>query len=203
MFPTIIFSQNNWGKLLNGFNSTGARCFYEDTLNDRLLIGNDSFGVDTIENSKGIIVWNGNSWDTMGTTIYYSGSIFSIVNYLDTIYVAGNFDGIGGNPNIRNIAKWNGNNWIDINFNIDGFAVHNMRVLNNELYLIGAADDSINGINSNGLLKYNGSQWSNVYDLPNFSEDVSDPNILNDIAYYKGELYIGGNFNNSDLTIWI
>ena len=198
LFPLFTFSQeNNWGRLLNGFNSTGARCFYEDTINDRLLIGNDSFGVDTIENSKGIIIWNGNNWETMGTTIYYSGSITNIITYLDTIYVSGTFDGIGGDPNIRKLAKWNGNEWIGFDFYTADLYIRGMKIFNNELFIFGVID-TINGIEANGLIKYNGIEYSNINNFPKFDTIYNASNQIYEIEYYKNELYVGGNFHTNN-----
>ncbi len=201
LFPLIVLSQNdNWGKLINGFNNSDvARCFYEDTINDKLLIGIDDEGVDTITNSKGIIIWNGNNWETMGTSIYYSGIISNIITYLDTIYISGYFDGIGGNPNIRNIAKWNGNEWVDIGFNTTEH-IRGMRIFNNELFIFGGID-SINGIVANGLIKYNGVEWNNVNNLPQFDTSYNEANQIFEIAYFENELYVGGNFNNNDYSL--
>jgi len=84
-----------------------------------------------------------------------------------------------------------------VHFNDNGY-IRNMRVINNELYILGSID-SINNFAANGLAKYNGIEWTNVYDLPRFFP--TSANFINDVAYYNGELYVGGNFVKDDLTI--
>ncbi len=199
LFPLFIYSQSNWEGFGQGVSTGEIKCFYEDTLNDRLIIGGVFISIDTFQNN-GLAVWDGEKWDCFSEGISLGGQVFSIIEYLDTLYVAGWFNSIGGNTSIRNIAKWDGNNWSSIGFNTDDLLIRNMRVINNELYIIGSFD-SINNIAANGLAKYNGVEWTNVYDLPRFDTVYNNPNLLSDVAYYKGELYVGGNFYNPDFTI--
>ncbi len=200
LVPLFTFSQENWDTLGLGLSAgAGIRDLYTDSTNDRLIMIGDFSSIDTFQNND-IAVYDGNNWDCFSTGLNYGGQIFSIIEYLDTLYIGGWFWNIWNGDTIHNIAKWNGNTWVGLGFNTQGFAVRNMRVINNELFIM-SSSDSINGIEINGVLKYNGNEWSNLYNLPKYDTLYNNPNLINDIAYYKGEYYVGGNFSNNDLTI--
>jgi hypothetical protein len=77
-----------------------------------------------------------------------------------------------------------------------------MKVYNNELYVMGEFN-KIGGITVNSLAKWNGVSWSNVYNFPNWA---SGGWFIKDIAFYNGDLYVGGNFvtanGNTDITMY-
>lgn len=197
--PIIVFSQeNNWQTIGLGLNaSAGVRDLYNDTTNNRLIMVGDFASVDTFQN-RGIAVYDGNTWDCFSDGLSLGGQIFSVIEYLDTLYIGGWFWEVWGGDTIHNIAKWNGSNWVGLPFNTESTYVRNMRIINNELFIMGGIIE-FNGIETNGIVKYNGSEWSNLFDLPKFY--VNSNNLINDIAYYKGEYYVGGNFHNAELTM--
>ena len=200
ILPLFTFSQENWETIGLGLNgSAGIRDLYTDSTNDRLIMVGDFSSIDTFHNND-IAVYDGNNWDCFSTGLNYGGQIFSIIEYLDTLYIGGSFWNVWNGDTIQNIAKWNGNTWVGLGFNTESIYVRNMRIINNELFIMGGFTE-FNGIETNGIVKYNGSEWSNLYNLPNISENAGDPNLINDVSYYKGEYYVGGNFNNPDLTI--
>ncbi|MFH2143657.1 MAG: T9SS type A sorting domain-containing protein [Bacteroidota bacterium] len=198
LFPIFLYSQTNWEGFGIGVSGNGVKCYFEDTLNDQLIVGGEFSAIDTFLNN-GLAVWDSEKWDCFSDGLLINFQIFSIIKYIDTLYVAGYFPyGIGTNDTIRNLAKWDGTNWKHVvDFNNYGY-IRNMRVINNELYILGTFD-SINDVVANGLAKYNGVEWSNVYNLPQFYS--TSANFINDIAYYENELYVGGNFVNDDQTI--
>ena len=49
---------------------------------------------------------------------------------------------------------------------------------------------------ANGLARWDGSTWSTVFDLPQFNSTT--PNIVNDVAWYQGKLYVAGNFGGGN-----
>jgi len=197
----FIFSQENWETIGLGLNASAQiRDFYNDTANDRLIMIGSFASIDTFQNN-GIAVYDGNTWDCFSEGLVSSGmQIYSIIEYHDTLYIGGWFWDVWNGETVHNIAKWNGNTWVGLGFNTEELNVYNMRIINNELFILTAAD-SINGIEINGVLKYNGNEWSNFYDLPKYDTLYGNNNMINDIAYYKGEYYIGGNFSNNNLTI--
>jgi len=195
LFPFFVTSQN-WETMGNGISGNEVRCFYEDEDNDELYIGGIFSSIDSFQNNC-IATWNGAEWnfisDGVNSNFY---KINAIIKYLDTLYIGGEFTGIGNNDTIRNIAKWNGNNWEYITeFNL-GYIL-DFKIYNNELYAFGGFN-TFNNITANGLIKYNGTEWSSVYDLPNFSGIETNPNFVNEITFYQGEYYVGGNFHSNN-----
>ena len=66
---------------------------------------------------------------------------------------------------------------------------------NNELY-VGGVFDSIGSGVANSLAKFDGNTWTNVHAFGNFNTG-NNPNYIDDIISYHGELYVGGVFADS------
>jgi len=195
LFPIIVFSQN-WGTMGNGLSGNVVNCFYEDVNNDELYIGGIFSSIDNFQNNC-IATWNGTEWnfisDGVNSNFY---KVNAIIKYLDTLYIGGEFTGIGNNDTIRNIAKWNGNNWEYITeFNI-GYIL-DFKIINNELYAFGGFD-TFKDIETNGIINYNGTKWQSVHNLPKIDTIFNASNQIFDITYYNNEIYIGGNFHSNN-----
>jgi hypothetical protein len=115
--------------------------------------------------------------------------IKSIIKYNGKIIVAGDFMGWDTTLYIWRIAQWDSGAWKPLNRGVND-AVYSMEVFNNELYVAGrftAAFNGSNGINTNGLVKWNGSTWTDV-------SAGGVVNTVNDLMIYNNELYAGGSF---------
>lgn len=200
----------NWALLGSGLDNS-ARCLYTDTVDNNLYIGGKFriAGGDTI---PGIAKWDGSQyipmgcgfdWDCNSTLWGYPGPLLAIVRYKGDIYSGGYFSKADNKP-IKNIARWNGFTWdsAGTSFNNDG-NVSTLKVINDELY-IGGVFTIIGGISVNSLAKWNGTTWSDVFNFPVLNQP--NVNFVNAIEYYKGELYIGGNFQGDsgrqDICKW-
>lgn len=112
------------------------------------------------------------------------------VNHVVTVdgktYIAGSFASVGGTSGFGNIAYLSNGTWVQLDGGLDG-EVHAMAVYNNELYVGGNFAGSANGIASEGLIKWTGTEWLAVNTL-GFYGDVYTLQVHND------KLYVGGDF---------
>jgi len=124
----------------------------------------------------------------------YLAYVLGFANFQGSLYATGDFTMAGGNPAVG-IARWSGNDWVSIGSGLNYYGVPGigcgLKVMNDELYVFGIFD-SINGINANSLAKFDGQNWSPVFNMPEFSP--GNLNFIYDVQWYKNELYVGGNF---------
>jgi len=173
---SIVKSQH-WVSLLNGFNYSPS-CIYEDTTENVLYFG--GWGSTTIEN---VAKWDGQTFSPVaGSSTLYQ--VNTIIRYKGDLYAGGYFPWYG---KIKYIARFNGNTWDSLPTGVNG-DVLNFKIINDELYVMGTFTKAGN-IPAYGLAKWDGNQWSDVYSFPNLGSYY-----IVDIAMYKGELYVGGNF---------
>lgn len=101
---------------------------------------------------------------------------YDIIRYHGKIYFAG-----------PGLATWDGQNWavLDTTVGVGRFEVHQ-----DSLW---AAVELPGYVSS--VAKWTGSSWQNMYHADTLTEGGW---AIHDIAFYKGELYIGGNLNNID-----
>jgi hypothetical protein len=148
-----------------------------------------------------IIRYDGTQWKDVGGGIQSGG--LSHVNQLlvwrGDLYVAGEFLEAQGAPG-NCIARWDGTSW----HRLKGGAyknggteadIQNMVVVNDELYVAGFFD-MVDGIPTTGIAKWDGTKWCTV-------GDYFGGRSVQDLASYKGALYIGGGFSavNMDTSI--
>lgn len=181
---------------------------YEDSIDNVFYIAGN-FSTIKGKYAYGICKWNGDSIAAMGcgigrdcnnNTIGNQQPVRSIIRFQNKIFVTGGFD-IVDNMTVNGIACWNGTNWSGFGQGLKAWGGQggvglNFKIFNNELYLCGTFD-SINGIEANGLAKYNGTNWTPVQNVPLFSNDAQEPNQIFDVEFYGGDIYIGGMFNSN------
>jgi hypothetical protein len=83
--------------------------------------------------------WNGSEWLTVGGGVYphpLSQSIFSMAVHDGYLYVAGQFDEVGGIP-ARSVARWDGTEWCGCGSYIDG-DIREIIFFHDTLYIVGA-----------------------------------------------------------------
>ncbi len=183
-------------------NFDHIRTIFVDSASNDLYIGGD-FIYAGGKRCTGIARWDGSEWHCMGTGLRdpdtvnnYTGSVRSILKYQGEIYICGNFQYLDG-KRIPTIAKWNGTTWVGIGDFIQnrpsryfGVGVE-MYIFNSELYLAGFFD-SVGTLATRDIAKWNGVSWSDASNgLPFGASTETTGSILE----FKGDLFIGGNYN--------
>jgi len=158
------------------------RCFYTDTTtnNNALYIGGEFTNVNNILTNH-ILKWDGLNFQPIGNNLgIYSGvaQIWSITKFDGSIYMA------TGNPWL---SKWDGSQWDTLGLFNTGIV--SLYTYNNEL-CAGGPFIEVDGISANSIAKWDGSQWHSL-NFPYSSRWVLS------MVDYKGELYIGGNIEDS------
>lgn len=197
-----------WDSLYNGVNQN-ITCLYTDTISNKLYVG----GIFTRVNHDtiwGIANWSNNQWDSLGHGMdrypmgpYPPGSTWGIARYGNYIYTGGNFR-VAGNIYTSALSRWDGNNWDSVpggKIN-QGGVIRGMNVYNNELYICGDFD-SVGNNYFHKIAKWDGITWQSIGNNYNFS----NPGIMSRLAFYHGNLYISGTFddpsgNNCSLAKW-
>jgi hypothetical protein len=210
ILPLKCFAQ--WSNVKNGTSST-VHSLLNDTVSKKLYVGGEFIFADG-KQCRGIATWDGLQWnkvengmDFFNRTDYdtsaFPGVVTTILRYKDAIYACGTFYNAGGTEAFG-IAKWDGTKCNNIgntairHHNYDGY-IAAMHIYNDELYVSGGFD-SIAGIASKCIAKYDGNNWTS---LPSpIVEDTTNSWYLSDFTFYKGELYVGGNFEKgTDVTV--
>jgi hypothetical protein len=149
---------------------------------------------------NGIARWDGSQWHEMDGG--FNKTVYSVCVYNGELYAGGEFT-LSGSTALKRIAKWNGTSWVDpgfgINYSNSGLNafLHTMRVLNNKLYLAGGFDQVIEGTTvrqGQGVFAFNGT---NVDTLSGGTVNRE----IEAIAWYDGDLYVGGGMNNNNSYI--
>lgn len=131
-----------------------------------------------------IAKWNGASWSGVGQG--FDSNVRALEIFNNELYVGGYFRNAGSVPCYSGLAKWNGSALTGVGSVKDyGTGVHALRVYNGELY-IGGGFDSIAGIASHDVIRYNGSAFASTGNNLTNSVDCFEE--------YNGRLYAGGWF---------
>jgi len=166
-------------------------CLHADTITNILFAGGDFTLAGNISCNY-IASWNGSVWDSTNNQLL--SHVRSIEELNNEIYIGGSigwFD-TSGNIIAPYVAKWDSsiNAWIDFGANANA-TTFKLYTYNNSLYIMGQFD-SIGGIYSPMIGRYDGTNW---YAFPPL--DTSGGGYAIDAAmFYNGELYVGGNFNS-------
>lgn len=166
-----------------GFDSE-VRCLYYDSTTNLLYAGGNFTILADGTTMRGISVWDGTQWDSVGSGVL--GDVWALAGYNGYIYAGGNFGFAGGVPT-KGLARWNGVNWEAVG-NMSGYpAVWKLKVINNLLYVIGYFNE-IGGLTTSGIASFDGVNWS----VP----PILEPNcVYGAIDIYMNNLYVGGNFD--------
>ncbi len=162
------FNGLNWSAVGNGLwytgNSAGSfsgvRCM--TVYNGELYAGGiiDQSGTTSLSN---VAKWNGSEWIGVGNFISGYDGVLSLCVYNNELYAAGHIF-LGG---YNSIAKWNGTGWINLGSGItsnNGASigiVRDMKVYNNLLYIGGSFNEG-DGISSENLITWNGTNFISI-----------------------------------------
>ncbi len=149
---------------------------------------------------NGIGMWNGTEYKAMGVGQEQcfggcANPVRQINKYNNKIIVGTGYDSVDS-LQVNGIAAWDGIEWDSLrNGIVDEFGeygiVHSSLVLNNEL-IVGGSLTGIGGMPAS-LGKWNGQEWSVIPFPTNLNSTTP---LITAIAFYNGELYVGGNFKS-------
>lgn len=191
---SCIIKAQNWTLYPNKLDGM-IDVLYNDSVTDKLYFGglinfNDTIPLDglgsfnppsDISSAIGVDAWK----------------VTGIVRFQNEIYLAGSFYD-ANIDDYYHLMKWDGINlspvYADGQLLVDGL-FETMKVYNDTLYVGGSFrfKDQF-GIMCNGLAKYDGTNWTNIHNFPKWNYLNSNINIVDQIAIYKNEIYVGGRF---------
>ncbi len=197
LFIVLIFCFNvisiaqNWQSLnANNHRLYQAHFIFDDTINNKLFVGY-SYNIQSGSSFNSIAQWNGLYWDSLGSGI--NGIPYGICGFNGDIIVGGSFSSAGNALNAKNIAAWNGNSWYSLGDGLNG-VVSSFIIDNNKLIAFGQFDSSAY-LHTCKIAVWDNNQW-NAFDTTKWiGSGIYSAQIFN------GELYICGNFRNSNNTI--
>lgn len=127
-------------------------------------------------------------WDTLGI---FDAAVTCAVQHGDTLFVAGHFQGVDGEPMGR-ILGFNEGAWHSYS-EPENMGASKLKKINGELYRLSAAD-SLHGIPSTGVSVRQGGRWVPVGNLPP-PDSPNGAHWLFDIIEYNGQLVVTGSIN--------
>ncbi len=156
-----------------------------------------NFLIDSTGNKQYFSVWRNGCWEKVPNAFSNNNhSIQTMCIYKNDLYIAGGF-----NPNLdsfapgNSIAKWNGSSWENLNGGVTMInsnytaGVYDMKVYNNELYIVGEFDFA-GGLPAKNIAKWDGFRWCSLGST--FDREIWS------ITFYHDSLFVGGAFTTID-----
>lgn len=153
----------------------------------RLVIGG-GFDVAGSTNARGIAMWNGIAWETVGNATDLSATALAVYN--GDLFVGGLVTMAGSPHRFGPVARLVGNTWQQVGplaLSSTG-QVRALMVHNGEL-IVGGQFTSIGGISANNIARWNGTLWQTV-------GTGVDGGVFS-LGDFNNELIVGGQFNNA------
>ncbi len=174
---TTYSQQSYWQGMGLTFNNH-PRCMYYDSVTEQSYLAG---GFQIVNgDSANIMLYNGQSFIAMPKApIYY---INSIIRYKDKIYAAGSGNGL---------ACWDGASWTVIE--PEGSYL-NLKVYDNKLYAMGWYDEDRVTLPKGPVAVWDDTVWTGLAGIDSIFEEWGG--AITDIAFYKGKVYVGGNWYN-------
>lgn len=176
----------NWLPVGGNITNGGLNSFFLDTATNELYATGTSIEIDSVmNNSNGILKWNGTNWEhafaPTGVT-----SVKQLIKFQGELYVSGTAGGC--------LFKWNGNGWDTIGVVTGGGCVGLYNDGDSVLYVMGDFN-TFNSIPANKVVKYDGSVWS-ALDTIQWAGGAFGSAIR-----YNGKMYFSGAFYHAALGI--
>jgi hypothetical protein len=217
---------NTWSSagagISGGFTNAFMTCLvpFNPGNGERLVAGGFFDTAGGTPNTASLAMWNGTSWEAMGTTWTGStrGSIWSATVWNGVLYVGGGVVNtpatIAGQP-WAGCASWDGTTWTPLASSITGFSpyIGALQVFNDgsgEALFAAGRFGSINGVSGTSLIaKWNGTTWSAVggglsSTSPNFG--LEGLCVFNDGAgpalYAAGYAFFGTGLSTCNVAKW-
>lgn len=182
----------NWLGFGNLIPVTGyVQSLYTNPTGTKLYIGGIFNATYNGKTMKNIMVYDGVTFDSLGTGVTLGLRVQDIIEYKNNIYAAGRI-GVFGNTQCNGVAKWNGIKWDSLMPQLEPSGYINaFKIYNNELYM-GGRFSSIGTQSINTIAKYDGTNWSQIGSGFPFTYSTNITTI-NCIEVYNNEVYAGGN----------
>lgn len=200
IFLVNISVAQNWIEVPNQLN-TDAQCLYTDSIDNLLYLGG-IFGLNGADTVRGVATWDNSeiSGLAQGIMNFMGGAtcglaVREITRFQNKIYVGGygtDFT-VGDSIWTRGIGVWDGTAWDSIHYGLiddwgETSGVEELKVIDGELFVAGGFTKiEPDQLFVNGLAKFDGTTWSDVYNFPQF-----ETSIIKCIAKYNNEIYLAG-----------
>lgn len=210
----LLAQPSLFAPLSEGLNVGAGYALEEDTLMDVLYIGGTFASADEGQvTSPAIVRWGGGAFSSVGCGLHSGnwncsawitggGPVLDLCMHDGYLFAGGFFDHSGSQP-VLNVARWDGTSWQPLQGGLTG-PVYSVRSYPDGLYAAGWFEFANDTLAVNGLARWDGTTWHKVHDLPRLNP--LDINRINDLAFYQGEIYIGGNFTGTndrrDIAKW-
>jgi len=188
----------SWDPLRGNGNTNGSNGrVYAITVFQNNIVIAGGFTLAGGVSARNIAVWNGVTWDSLGSGLGSSGdTVYSLAVYNNQLYAGGSFENSGENS-LNNIAVWNGSSWNNPGGNqqnING-TVYALTVFENEL-IAGGSFSRIGSLEVDGIASWDGNNWSAL------AGGLSGPNPQAlALAVYGSNLIVAGKFNSPGINI--
>jgi hypothetical protein len=160
----------------------GVKGMYYDSLGEKSYVhGWTPLYVSDSNDTTNILMYDGAVYSAMPKPLVTD--VWTMVRYKGKLYAGGM--GLAG------LAAWNGVEWETIE---DNGAFFNLKVIDDKLFAMGNFEH-IAGVPARGIAVWNDTVWTSFLG----TDTVTAPETaISDILYYKGSVYICGNFYHPD-----
>lgn len=174
------------GGVTGGTTDAWSGCVYQNDL----YVGGIFYAAGGVP-AQCIAKWNGTQWFNVGDANAEVMYMFNdTVN--DVLYTCGYFNIIGG-VSATGIAKYDGENWYPVGGGLDLCGGWALEIYQNQLYVAGCFLEADGNTNIKYLARFDGQNWNSLNSGINTS--------VNDLQFYKDELYVGGGFTTAGDTV--
>lgn len=125
--------------------------------------------------------------------VAFNDVVYALHHDGTNLFAGGNFTNVGGNLSSDAIAKWNGTTWTALGTGLGAGTVKAITNNGANVYAGGNFADGGGNTQADRLAMWNGSAWVSLG--TGFSSYGGSEEVLA-LAYYSGNLYVGGNFQN-------
>ncbi len=145
----------------------------------------------------------GSEWIALGRNrgLGVNGSVNDLLVLDGQLYVTGDFAAAGGQQ-VNNIARWNGSVWqglglgAQIGLNDTGLVLAQW----GRDLIVGGLFTMAGGVQANRVALWNGQQWNSI-GTGTRNGVPGDGTVVNALAVFRDDLYVGGRFTRAGETI--
>ncbi len=158
-----------WSPLGSGLSSN--ECYAVASYDGEIYAGGYFNLAGGVPGTAKLAKWNGSSWESLGAQLeLFSNQLWDLTTWDDgdgeALYIAGNYQNVGGVANASYIAKWDGATFSALGAPIGGavpliiFTSYVWDDGGGEALYVGGRFLSIDGVPANRVAKWDGESWS-------------------------------------------
>lgn len=160
----------NWARLGSGLSNNEVYAI--ESFDGKLFAAGYFDSAGGVAGTAKLASWNGNAWESLDAQLeLFSNQLWALATWDDgqgeALYIAGNFENVGGVNNASFIAKYDGENFSSLGTPISGagvplivFSAHTWDDGDGEALYVGGRFLSIDGVPASRIAKWDGSNWS-------------------------------------------